>query len=236
VCTLRHLLHGLSDKLDVLALMMGITGTIATYAFNTSDTLNYTRSYGIIIPGFSILGVILGTDSGKVIATFFGYFALTTFDLGSTQGTTGYTRGGLMLCEGAVLLVVLSNTIRGRSLDKIVAYPSYVALAQFIVGCTLVPNNYSLHFLIALTVVAAENFDDEDYTRVAYLLLVLDAVVGNFLLVSGISNTTIINFASGVVFAYHYLKGGAKQAPSIKFGNDMNAPIETVTETVKEVA
>lgn len=225
------------NKFDILAVMLGIAGAVCTYAFNTTDQEDYRRSYGIIIPFFSLVGAITGTDSGKIIATFLGYAVLSLYDVGSGQTTTGYVRGGLMLAEAAVLVVVLSNTIRGRSIDKIVTYPAYVALAKFIVGCIMVPNGYSIYFLQALTVIAAENFDDVDYCRVSYLLLAWDGLVGNFLLTTPtIAPMQIINFASSVVFAYHYLKTDAKQAPSIAFGDDSNAPIEAVEETVKEAA
>jgi len=227
------------NKFDVLAVLLGIAGAICTYAFNVTDKQDYTYTYGMIIPLFSLVGVIADTDSGKVIATFFGYVALTSFDVGSGQTTTGYVRGGLMLCEAAVLVTVLSNTVRGRSIDKVVVYPAYIAVAKFIIGCINVPNDYSKYFLQALTVVAVESFDDADYGRVSYLLLVWDGLVGNFLLLTPVINPfQIINFASSVVFAYHYLKGGAKQAPSIHFGSDLNAPIEAISEhdVAKEAA
>jgi len=222
------------NRFDILAVALGIAGAICTYAFNTTDQEDYNRSYGLIIPLFSLLGAITGSDSGKVISTFLGYVVLTSYDVGSGQTTTGYTRGGLLMLEASVLVTVLSNTIRGRSVDKVVVYPAYVAVAKFIIGCINVPNDYSKYFLQAMTVVAAECFDDADYSRVSYLLLVWNGFVWNFLLLTpAINPFQIINFASSVVFMYHYMKGGAKQAPAIHFGNDVNAP-EAVAEDVKE--
>ena len=226
------------SKLDLLALALGIAGAICTYAFNTTGRADYRLTYAVIIPLFSLIGTFLGIAATKVAMTFLGFFFLITFDEGSTLTHTGYVRGGHQMSQAAVLLVVLSNAIRGRDLNQIAAYPSIVAIAQFVVGASYVPVNYSRFLLIALTVIAGEVYDDADYGRVAYILIVWNGFVRDFLLtITGTPTVLqIINFASAAVYIVNYLKGGAKQACGISFGHYLNAPTEAVAEAVKEAA
>jgi len=223
------------NKLDLISAALGFAGAVCLYAFDTTDLADYIASYGLIIPLFSVVGVLTNTDAGKIIATFFGYAVLSSYDIGSGQTTTGYTRGGLMMIEASVLVMVLAHAVRGRSLDKIVTYPAYVAVAQFVIGCINVPNDYSRFFLIALTVIAAENYDDTDYGRVSFLLLAWGGFVGNFLLTATPGVFQIINWTSALIFTYQYMQGGARQAPALKFGNDVE-PIDHVQENPKEAA
>jgi len=143
-----------------------------------------------------------------------------------------------MMIEASVLVMVLAHAVRGRSLDKIVTYPAYVAVAQFVIGCINVPNDYSRFFLIALTVIAAENYDDTDYGRVSFLLLAWGGFVGNFLLTATPGVFQIINWTSALIFTYQYMQGGARQAPALKFGNDVETMCvqENPKENPKEAA
>jgi len=226
------------NKFDILALVLGIAGAVCTYARNETDQEDYEQSYAFIIPLLSIVGVLTGTTAPKIAVTFLSFWFVQKYDNGSTTVPTGYTRGGLLMSQGAVLLTVFSNAIRGRDLNNVVAFPSGVAIAQFVVGACYVPSNYSRYFIVAMTVMAAEVFDDADYGRVAYIMIVWNGFARHFLLtISGTPTVLqIINFASAAVFIINYLKAGAKQAPGLKFGNDMNAPIEAVVEAVKEAA
>jgi len=87
-----------------------------------------------------------------------------------------------------------------------------------------------------MTVIAGQNYLDADYGRVAYLLLVWNGFVWNFLLVTPvIAPFQIINFVSALIYTYDYLKAGAPQAPSLKFGNDVE-PVDLDQAAAKEAA
>jgi len=216
---------GRSVILDVIALSIGIAGAVCLYTRDQKqDEPNYHASYAIIIPALSLLGNVFDIAAPKVAATFLAYFILPTYDIGSTQETTGYTRGGLMLCQAAALLTILSKAVgrrEGAKSDRdffTIIAPPYVAVAKFICACLVVPSNYSVFLLMAITVFAGTGFDDADFGRISFLILAWNGFVGNFLFLSASAPVNIIDFASSVVFAIHYLRKGAPAAPALTFG------------------
>lgn len=246
---------------DVIAFALAIAGAVCCFVreppYNASRSQSYvdqSAAYAIVITGFNLLQGVLGLDAAPIITTFFATMALRDFDLGSQSSLTGYMRGGLQLCQIAVLLSVFFKAFPA---DKPLS--SYVDLSNTkAVGFALVwgllamlkiADNgswggvYSICILLAIVTYKALSSGCGNWGRTAFYILSYFAVARSFPLTSSgqyfktASGTNdyvnTLAWLSGVYFLVVFAAAGAPTACALDL-NECAAAAEAPAAAAEE--
>ena len=181
---------------DLVAVALAIGGAVCVFvrqpvgaSNRLSSDINYPAAYAIVVTYLNLLQGLFGLDACKHIATFFAAVTLYDFDNGSVN-TTGYMRGGLILCQIAVLLSVF---LKAFPLDKpLTAYINTqhkvaigFAVAWGQLAMLRVPNNYSVCALLSIITYKALSSGCGTWGHTAFYILSYFGIVGSFPLTAG---------------------------------------------------
>jgi hypothetical protein len=225
--------------------------TLPSVSYRTQPHVDYAAAYAIVITVINLLQGVLGLDAGQYISTFFAAVVLADFDLGSLNGTTGYLRGGLQLCQlGVLLSVFLKAFPAGQPLASYWNSGNTAAvgfgLSWGLLAMLKVPSNYSICVLLAIITYKAISSGSADWGRTAFYILSLFGVAASFPLRAAPVQTQFfaatafndyINTLAWLTSVYFVVIVGSAGAPAAAAAAaaDAAAPNEPVEEKVTTV-
>jgi hypothetical protein len=219
--------NGAALPFDLVAFALAIAGAVSVFSTRNWSTgfggvqnhADYAVAYAIVITVLNLLQGLAGLDDGQFIATFFAAAVLSDFDNGSLASTSGYQRGGLQLCQSAVLLSTFFKAFpTDKPLSAYVDAENFKATAFGLVWTLLamlrVPTNYSLCILIAVITYRAIVSKCPNWSRTAVFILAYFGVARSFPLtaapwqVFGAGINDYVNTVAWLASAYFVLEYG----------------------------
>jgi len=255
---------------DFVAFAIALAGAVSVWAKipdatsldGTKQRIEYATAFAVVITVVNLLQGVLGLDAGQYISTFFASVVLMAYDLGSTNGTTGYLRGGLQLCQLGVLLSIFLKAFPADKPLLSYVHDNKVAtgfgLLWLLLAMLKVPNNYSIFVLIAIITYRAITSGDANWYRTTFYILSFFGVAGSFplnaswtfatdsnsgsrlwftTLAADDANFNYVNslgWVASVYFLTQFASHGAATAPALDLPDGLVAEAVAAVEKVAE--